>query len=161
MRYSLPGLAGSDGLGALEIIVVAAVLALLVLVALPGLSGYQSTSAMQTSARQLVSDLRAAQQKAEALNAPVTVAFTAAAGAVTGYSVQTNAAVLWTVTLPSSIHATSSWPGLVVTFQGNGSAAGSGTATALCIDNRHGLAATIAVTAGTGHAALATGSGSC
>ncbi|HLW48948.1 MAG TPA: type II secretion system protein [bacterium] len=146
----------------IEIVVVAAILAAMVLIALPGLTGYQSTSAMQTVARQFASDLRAAQQKAEALNIPITVTLTAGAGTVvTGYSVQNGATNLWTVTFPSTVHATSSWPGLAVAFQSNGAATGSGTAVALCVDNTRGLTTTVTVTQATGHAALAGGTGSC
>jgi Tfp pilus assembly protein FimT len=141
--------------------VIAAVLALMVLVALPGLTGYQSTSAMQTAARQFVSDLRTAQEKAQSLNTPITVALTGAGTAVTGYSVNNSGAVLWTATFPSTVHATSTWPGLAITFQSNGSASGSGTATALCVDNTRGLRTTITIVASTGHASLVSGSGSC
>jgi Tfp pilus assembly protein FimT len=150
------------GLGAIEMIVVAAVLALMVWVALPGLRGYQSTSAMQTTARQFVSDLRTAQQQAESVGAPIIVSLTPAAGtAVTGYSVKNGATVLWTATFPSSVHATSSWPGLAITFQNNGSTSGSAAATALCIDNTRGLTVAVTLSPATGHAALTSGTGTC
>ena len=153
---------GDAGFGAVEVVVVAAILALLILVALPGLTGYQSTSAMQTTARQFVSDLRAAQQQAESLSTPITVALTPAAGtAVTGYSVQNGATVLWTATLPSAVHATSSWPGHTIVFQGNGAATGPGAVPALCVDSTRGLTTTISITPATGLAALAAGSGTC
>lgn len=151
-----------QGFSVIEIVVVAAVLALLILVTLPGLIGYQGTSAMQTTARQFVSDLRAAQQQAEALNTPITVVFTPGAGtAVTGYSVQNGTTVLWTATFPSTVQATSSWPGDSIAFQSNGSVAGPGAVPALCVGNTNGLTTTITITLATGLATLASGTGSC
>jgi type II secretory pathway pseudopilin PulG len=135
----------------------------LILSALPGLTGYQSTSAMQTTARQFVSDLRAAQQQAEGLNNQVAVAFITGTGTrVTGYTVENAAgATLSTVTFPATVHATSSWPGQKINFQGNGAVVGSGTSAAICIDNTRGLTTTVNITAATGRAALASGTGTC
>jgi Tfp pilus assembly protein FimT len=162
VRGASKRVAGATGFGAIEVIVIAGILALMVLVALPGLSGYQSTSAMQTAARQFVSDLRAAQQKAESLGTPITVTLAAGAGtAVTGYSVQNGGTVLWTATFPAAVHATSSWPGLTITFLNSGAASGSSAAAALCVDNTRGLTTTVTVTPATGHAAVATGTGGC
>jgi type II secretory pathway pseudopilin PulG len=151
------------GFGMIEVAVVAAVIGLCILAALPGLTGYQDTSAMQTAARQFMSDLRAAQEQAEAVGSPIAVEFVTGTGtAVTGYSVENNnGAALWTVNFPATVHATSSWPGLAITFQSNGSVTGSGTTAAVCVDNTRGLTTTVNITAATGRAALTSGTGHC
>lgn len=149
------------GFGVLELVVVAAILALMILATLPGLIGYQTTSAMQTTARQFVSDLRTAQETAVSQNVQIDVVFTVSGGAVTGYSVKNGSTVLWTVTFSSAVHATSSWPGNDIALTAIGAVTGPGTTPALCVDNTKGLTNTVSLTLATGRALLASGTGSC
>jgi len=136
-------------------------MALMILIAMPSLSGYRATSALQTAARQFASDLRAAHENAIAQNAQVDVVLATAGGAVTGYTVQQGATILWSVTLPGQTHATSAWPGNGIAFTPLGSAAGPGGTPALCIDNRSGLTIAIGITPATGRVQLTQGTGSC
>lgn len=144
-----------------ELVVALAILALMILVALPGMLGYQNTSAMQTTARQFVSDLRAAQEQALSQTAKVDVVFTVSGSAVTGYTVQSGSTVLSTVGFSSSVHATSTWPGNDIAFTATGAVTGPGATPALCIDNKTGLTNTVSLTLATGRVALASGTGSC
>lgn len=152
---------GEHGFGALELVVVVAILGLMILVTMPGLSGYQTTSAMQTTARQFMSDLRAAQANAIGQNVQIDIAFTVSAGAVTGYSVKNGSTVLWTVTLPTTVHASTTWPGNDIAITAIGAVTGPGAAPALCVDNRKGLTNTVTITLATGRALLASGTGTC
>ncbi|MHB8733649.1 MAG: pilus assembly FimT family protein [bacterium] len=152
---------GEDGFGVLEIVVVAAIFALMILVTLPGLTGYQTTSGMQTAARQFVSDLRAAQESAIGQNTQIDVVFTVSGGAATGYSVTNGSTVFWTVTFPASIHATTTWPGNDIAITAIGGVTGPGATPALCVDNTKGLTTTVGITLSTGRAVLASGTGSC
>ncbi len=138
-------------------------MALLIALASPSLIGFRSVTAMQTAARQFASDLRTAQENAVAQNTQVDIAFTVAGGAVTGYTVEQGATVLWQVTLSSLVHARTTWPGNDVAFAANGAPVGSGTGTnaALCIDNMNGLTVTVSVTLTTGRALLTLGTGTC
>jgi len=155
-----PG-AGERGVSPIETAVVVVLLALAILAALPGLRGYQATSAMQTTARQFVSDLRAAQERAIGQSVQVDVVFSVSGAAVTGYSVNQGSTVLWTVTFPSTVHATSSWPGNDIALTAIGAVTGPGSTPALCVDNTKGLTNTVSITLATGRALLASGTGSC
>jgi type II secretory pathway pseudopilin PulG len=128
---------------------------------MPSLSGYRATSALRTAARQFASDLRAAQENAIDQSAQVSVVFTTSGGAVTGYTVQKGATLLYQVALPSQVHATSSWPGGTVTFTATGSVGGPGSTPALCLDNRSGATITAGITLATGRVQLTTGTGGC
>jgi type II secretory pathway pseudopilin PulG len=149
------------GLGIIELLVAAAILAAMIVVALPALSGYQNTSAMQTTARQFVSDLRAAQARAVGQSAQIDLIFTVSGGAVTGYNVQQGTTVLWGTTFPSSVHASSTWPGNDIGFTSIGAVTGQGATPALCVDNKNGLTETVSITLATGRSLLAGGTGSC
>lgn len=149
------------GFGVIELVVALALLALMILIAMPGMLGYQNTSAMQTTARQFVSDLRAAQEQALSQTAQVDVVFTVSGAAVTGYTVQRGSTVLSTVVFSSSVHATSTWPANDIAFTPTGAVTGPGATPALCIDNQKGLTNTVSLTLATGRVALASGSGSC
>lgn len=149
------------GFGVVELVVVLAILALMILVALPGMVGYQNTSAMQTTARQFVSDLRAAQERALGQTAQVDVVFTVSGSSVTGYTVQRGTTIFNTVVFSSSVHASSTWPGNDIAFLPSGAVTGPGASPALCIDNKKGLTNTVSLTLATGRAAVASGTGSC
>ncbi len=157
------GLRGTDehGFGALELVVVVAILGLMILVTMPGMRGYQTTSAMQTTARLFLSDLRAAQENAVNQSVQIDVVFSASGSTVTGYSVKNGSTVLRTVTFPSAVHATSSWPGNDIALTAIGAVTGPGSTPALCVDNTNGLTNTVSITLGTGRALLAAGTGSC
>jgi len=157
--------AGEHGFTVLELVIVVTLIAALTMIVLPGLRGYATTSAMQTTARQFVSDLRTAQERAIGQGAQVDVAFTVSGGAVTGYTVKQGSTVLWTVTFPSTfpsqVHATSSWPGNDIAFEATGAVTGPGSTPALCVDNTAGLTNTVSITLTTGRAALSSGTGTC
>lgn len=152
---------GERGFSLIETVVVLAILALMILVTMPGLSGYQATSAMQTTARQFVSDLRTAQETAVSQNVLIDVAFTVSGGAVTAYSVKNGSTVLWTTTLSSAVHATTTWPGNDIAITAIGAVTGPGATPALCVDNTKGLTNTVSITLATGRALLASGTGTC
>ena len=149
------------GFGIIEMLVAAAILAAMILIAFPSLTGYQTTSAMQTTARQFVSDLRAAQARAVGQSAQIDLIFTVSGGAVTGYNVQQGATVLWGTTFPSTVHASSTWPGNDIGFTAIGAVTGQGATPALCVDNKKGLTQTVSITLATGRTLLAAGTGSC
>lgn len=149
------------GFGVPELVVALAILALMILVAMPGMLGYQNTSAMQTTARQFVSDLRSAQEMALGQTAQIDVVFSVSGGSVTGYTLQRGSTVLRTVTFSSAVHASSTWPGNDIAFTQTGAVTGPGASPALCIDNKKGLTNTVSITVTTGRAALASGTGSC
>jgi type II secretory pathway pseudopilin PulG len=155
------GLSDEHGFGVLEIIVVAAILALMILVTMPGLSGYQSTSAMQTTARQFLSDLRTAEENAIGQNVQIDILFAVSGGAVTGYSVDNGSTVLWRQTFPPTVHATTAWPGNDIAVTAIGAVTGPGGSPALCVDNTKGLTNTVTITLATGRALLSSGTGSC
>jgi type II secretory pathway pseudopilin PulG len=152
---------GERGFGVLEMVVVLAILGLMILVTLPGLSGYQTTSAMQTTARQFLSDLRAAQEKAVGQNIQIDIVFTVSGGVVTGYTVENGSTVLWTQAFPATVHASTAWPGSDISLTAIGSVTGPGGSPALCVDNRHGLTNTVVITLATGRGLLGSGPGSC
>lgn len=155
------GCGGEDGVGILEVVVVVAILGLMILVTMPGLTGYQTTSAMQTTARQFMSDLRAAQENAIGQNVQIDIAFSVSAGAVTSYSVKNGSTVLWTVTLPITVHARTAWPGNDIALTAIGAVTGPGASPAFCVDNTKGLTNTVSITLATGRALLASGTGTC
>jgi len=133
----------------------------MIAVTMPGLLGYQVTSAMQTTARQFVSDLRAAQETAVGQNVQIDIAFTVSGGAVTSYSVKNGATVLWTFTLPTTVHAKTTWPGNDIAIAATGAVTGPGATPAFCVDNTRGLTETVSITLATGRGALTAGTGTC
>jgi len=133
----------------------------MIAVTMPGLLGYQVTSAMQTTARQFVSDLRTAQETAVGQNVQIDIAFTVSGGAVTSYSVKNGAEVLSTFTLPTTVHAKTAWPGDDIAIAATGAVTGPGGTPAFCVDNTRGLTETVSITLATGRALLTAGTGTC
>ena len=152
---------GARGVTLVELVVVLAIMALMIALAMPSLSGYQATSAMQTAARQFVSDLRAAQENAIDRSTQIDVVLTPASGAVAGYTVKQGSVVLWGATLPAAVHANSNWPGRDISFTPIGAVSGAGSTQPFCVDNRKGLTITAGITLATGRMTLTSGTGTC
>ncbi|HLJ61971.1 MAG TPA: prepilin-type N-terminal cleavage/methylation domain-containing protein [bacterium] len=77
-----PGSAPADaGLSLIELTVALAIMALLIIIAIPLLSGYQASRNLDLGGQQLVSDLRAAEDRARTQHYLSLVSFTAASGA--------------------------------------------------------------------------------
>ncbi|HEV2440272.1 MAG TPA: type II secretion system protein [bacterium] len=153
--------AGEEGFGILEVVVVLAILGLMILVTMPGLTGYQTTSAMQTTARQFMSDLRGAQENAISQNVQIDIVFAVSGGTATGYSVKNGSTTLLTVTFPTTVHASTTWPGNDIAITALGAVTGPGASPAFCVDNTKGLTNTVSITLATGRALLASGTGAC
>lgn len=86
-RPRTPGSARTDaGLSLIELTVALAIMGLLIVIAIPLLSGYQATRNLDLGGQQLVSDLRAAEDRARTQHYLNLVSFTVASGA---YAVQT------------------------------------------------------------------------
>ncbi len=152
---------GERGFSVFELVVVLAIMALVIGLTMPSLRGYQTTSAMQAAARQFVSDLRAAQETAIDRSTQVDVVLTPASGAVTGYTVQQGATVLWKATLPAVVHANSNWPARDIGFTPLGAVSGAGSTQPFCVDNTQGLTITVGVTLATARVQLTSGTGTC
>lgn len=149
------------GFSLVEVVVVMGIMALFIVVAMPGLTGYQAKSAVRSAARQLASDIRAAQQYALAQGGQDDLTFSVSGGAVVGYSVTQGATVLWQVTLPTQVHATTAWPGNDIAFTPIGAIVGPGSTPAVCLDDRNGGMITITLVLATGKVQMTQGAGSC
>jgi len=149
------------GFSLVETVVVIGIMALLIMLAMPGLTGYRAKSAVRSSARQLASDIRAAQEYALAQGVQDDLAFSVTGGAVTGYSVTQGPTVLWQVTLPTQVHATTAWPGNDIAFTPIGAIVGPGSVPAVCLDDRNGGKITITLVPATGKVQMSQGTGSC
>jgi len=102
-----PGSAPTDaGLSLIELTVALAIMALLIIIAIPLLSGYQASRNLDLGGQQLVSDLRAAEDRARTQHYLSLVSFTTASGA---YAVKALSPTGGAVTNRCALPAAGTW----------------------------------------------------
>ncbi|HEY3249337.1 MAG TPA: GspH/FimT family pseudopilin [bacterium] len=157
------------GAGLLEVMIVVVIVGMMVALTIPSITSYNSTSGMRSVAQQLVSDFRAAQQRAVAQQAARYLVFTPSTGTITGYEVRTaippGGSVEWSYTLPSGVHVEKTsadlFPSRAIIFSPLGSVTNPGSSPALCVDNTGGLHITITISYATGRINLSEGTTNC